>query len=250
MSYTSCAKELAVLKKTEEYAFLKEVDSISLQQSLRHLDQAFQNFFNQPKKGFPRFQSKRNRKNSYSTVCVNQNILLSDGYLKLPKIGQVKVKQHREIPESYVLKSVTVSQSPSGKYHASILFEYENQVLKRRPQTFLGLDFSMNGLYKDSEGNEAEYPKYYRKWEKKLEREQRKLSHMQRGSRNWEKQRIKVARLYEKVANQKKDFLHKRSREIVNAYDCVCIEDLDMKTMARSLHFGKSVHDNGWGTRG
>ncbi|WP_300940004.1 RNA-guided endonuclease TnpB family protein, partial [uncultured Dubosiella sp.] len=199
LSYTFCAKELAVLKKTEEYAFLKEVDSISLQQSLRHLDQAFKNFFNQPKTGFPRFKSKRNRKNSYSTVCVNQNILLSDGCLKLPKIGPVKVKQHREIPESYVLKSVTVSQSPSGKYHASILFEYENQVPERKPQTFLGLDFSMNGLYKDSEGNEAEYPGYHRKSEKKLKREQRKLSHMQKGSRNWEKQRIKVARLYEKV---------------------------------------------------
>ncbi|WP_300921182.1 RNA-guided endonuclease TnpB family protein, partial [uncultured Dubosiella sp.] len=204
LSYTFCAKELAVLKKTEEYAFLKEVDSISLQQSLRHLDQAFKNFFNQPKTGFPRFKSKRNRKNSYSTVCVNQNILLSDGYLKLPKIGQVKVKQHREIPESYVLKSVTVSQSPSGKYHASILFEYENQVPERKPQTFLGLDFSMNGLYKDSEGNEAEYPGYHRKSEKKLKREQRKLSHMQKGSRNWEKQRIKVAKLHEKVANQRK----------------------------------------------
>ena len=247
LRYTFCAKELTVLKKTEEYAFLKEVDSIFLQQSLRHLDQAFQNFFNQTKKGFPKFKSKRNRKNSYSTVCVNQNILLSEGYLKLPKIGQIKVKQHREIHESYVLKSVTVSQSPSGKYHASLLFEYENQVPERKLHTFLGLDFSMNGLYKDSEGNEAEYPKYYRKWEKKLKREQRKLSHMQKGSRNWEKQRIKVARLHEKVANQRKDFLHKRSREIVNTYDCVCIEDLDMKAMARSLHFGKSVHDNGWG---
>ncbi|WP_304407312.1 RNA-guided endonuclease TnpB family protein, partial [uncultured Dubosiella sp.] len=120
LSYTFCAKELTEMKKNDQYAFLKEVDSISLQQSLRHLDQAFQNFFNQPKTGFPRFKSKRNRKNSYSTVCVNQNILLSDGYLKLPKIGQVKVKQHREMPESYVLKSVTVSQSPSGKYHASL----------------------------------------------------------------------------------------------------------------------------------
>ncbi|WP_301203787.1 IS200/IS605 family element RNA-guided endonuclease TnpB [uncultured Dubosiella sp.] len=247
LSYTSCAKELTVLKKTDQYDFLKEVDSISLQQSLRHLDQAFQNFFKRPGTGFPRFKSKRNRKNSYSTVCVNQNILLSDGCLKLPKIGPVKVKQHRKIPASYVLKSVTVSQSPSGKYHASILFEYENQVPERKPHTFLGLDFSMNGLYKDSEGNEAKYPKYHRQAEKKLKREQRKLSHMQKGSRNWEKQRIKVARLHEKVANQRKDFLHKRSREIVNAYDCVCIEDLDMKAMARSLHFGKSVHDNGWG---
>ena len=142
-------------------------------------------------------------------------------YLKLPKIGQVKAKQHRKIPESYVLKSVTVSQSPNGKYHASILFEYENQIPERKPHTFLGLDFSMHGLYKDSEGNEAEYPKYHRQAEKKREREQR----------------IKVAKLYEKVANQRKDFLHKRSREIVNAYDCVCIEDLDMKAMARSVSY-------------
>lgn len=105
----------------------------------------------------------------------------------------------------------------------------------------------MHELYRDSNGNEPQYPRYYRQAEKKLAREQRKLSLMQKGSNNCNKQRVKVAKLHEKVANQRKDFLHKQSRQIVNAYDCVCIEDLDIKAMSQSLHFGKSVSDNGWG---
>ena len=134
VTYTICAKEMAAMKKTEEYGFLKEADSIALQQSLRHLDTAFQNFFKQPKTGFPRFKSKKRNKNSYSTVCINGNITISNGYLKLPKIGQVRLKQHRIIPEEYRLKSVTVSQTPSGKYYASILFEYEDQVQEKELQ--------------------------------------------------------------------------------------------------------------------
>ena len=109
VTYTACAKEMAELKKTEEYAFLKEVDSVSLQQSLRHLDTAFKNFFRQPKTGFPKFKSKKRNKNSYSTVCINGNIAIFHGYLKLPKIGQVRLKQHRPVPDGYKLKSVTVS---------------------------------------------------------------------------------------------------------------------------------------------
>lgn len=247
VTYTACAKEMAELKKTEEYAFLREVDSVSLQQSLRHLDLAFHNFFKQPKVGFPKFKSKKHNKNSYSTVCINGNIALSDGYLKLPKAGQVKLKQHRDILSCYILKSVTISQTPSGKYYASILFEYENQVKEQKPHSFIGLDFSMYGLYKDSNGDEPKYPRYYRQAEKKLKREQRKLSLMQKGSKNRDKQRIKVAKLHEKVANRRKDFLHKQSRQIANAYDCICIEDLNMKTLSQTLNFGKSVSDNGWG---
>ena len=247
VTYTVCAKEMAEMKKTEDYAFLKEVDSVSLQQSLRHLDTAFQNFFKQPKTSFPRFKSKKRNKNSYSTVCINGNITISNGYLKLPKIGQVRLKQHRAIPSEYKLKSVTVSQTPSEKYYVSILFEYNNQVQEQELHKFLGLDFSMHELYKDSNGNEPCYPRYYRQAERKLKREQRKLSLMQKGSKNRAKQRIKVAKLHEKVANQRKDFLHKQSRQITNAYDCVCIEDLDMKAMAQTLNFGKSVADNGWG---
>lgn len=167
--------------------------------------------------------------------------------IKLPKVGLVKMKQHRTIPEKYSLKSVTVSQTPSGKYYASVLFEYENQVQEQELNEFLGLDFSMHELYKDSNGNEPAYPRYYRQAERRLKREQRKLSKMQKGSQNREKQRIKVAKLHEKVVNQRKDFLHKQSRQITNAYDCVCMEDLDMQAMSQALNFGKSVSDNGWG---
>lgn len=243
--YTKCANDLTGLKKEKE--FLKEVDSISLQQALRHLDTAFQNFFKNQKTGFPKFKSKKNHNNSYTTICVNNNIKLENGIVTLPKIGKVKVKQHREIPENYILKSITVSQTPSGNFYVSILFEYENQVQKTEPQKFLGLDFSMHELYVASDGTTANYPRFYRKALERLEREQRKLSKMQKGSSNRSKQRIKVARLHEKVANQRKDFLHKRSRQITNAYDCVCIEDLNMKAMSQAMNFGKSVADNGWG---
>ena len=142
---------------------------------------------------------------------------------------------------------MTISQTPSGKYYASVLFEYENQIQEQELHDFLGLDFSMHGLYKDSNGNEPAYPEYYRQAEERLKREQRKLSLMQKGSKNRSKQRIKVANLHEKVANQRKDFLHKQSRQIANAYDCVCIENLDMKAMSQSLNFGKSIADDGWG---
>lgn len=246
-SYVQCANDMTLLKKTKEFAFLKEVDSIALQQSLRHLDIAFQNFFKRPIVGFPKFKSKKLNKKSYSTVKNGENISISNGYIKIPKVGYVKIKQHRIIPDSYKLKSVTISQNPSGKYYVSVLFEYENQVQEKELHNFLGLDFSMHELYKDSNGLEPNYPRYYRKSEQKLKREQRKLSLMQKGSKNRDKQRRKVAILHEKVANQRKDFLHKQSRQITNAYDCVCIEDLDMKAMSQALNFGKSVSDNGWG---
>lgn len=231
----------------KEFDWLKEVDSLALVNAQNNLQAAYNNFFRSPKVGFPKFKSKKSNHRSYTTNCVNGNIKLENGYLTLPKVGKIKVKQHRNIPLGYKLKSVTVSQAPSGKYYASILFEYESQVQQIKPKTFLGLDFSMPELYKDSNGNEPKFPHYYRQAEKRLKREQRKLSLMQRGSKNREKQRIKVAKLHEKVANQRKDFLHKQSRQIANAYDCVCIEDLDMKAMSQALNFGKSVSDNGWG---
>ena len=105
----------------------------------------------------------------------------------------------------------------------------------------------MPELYTDSNGNEPQYPRYYRQAEKKLKREQRKLSKIQKGSKNRKKQRQRVAKIHTKVANQCKDFLHKQSRQIANTYDCVCIEDLNMKAMSQALNFGKSVSDNGWG---
>jgi len=231
----------------KEFEWLKEVDSLALSNAQMNLQSAYNNFFKNPKTRFPKFKSKKSNRRSYTTNCVNRNIKLVDGYLTLPKVGKVKVKQHRNVPDDYKLKSVTVSQTPSRKYYASILFEYENQIQEQKPKTFLGLDYSMHELYKDSNGNEPSYPRYYRQAEKKLAKEQRKLSKMQKGSNNRNKQRLKVAKLHEKVANQRKDFLHKQSRQIANAYDCVCIESLDMKALSQSLHFGKSVFDNGWG---
>ena len=230
-----------------EFPWLKEVDSLALANAQINLQTAYNNFFRSPKIGFPKFKSKKSNHRSYTTNCINRNISIENGYIKLPKVGSIKMKQHRQIPSDYKLKSVTVSQTPSGKHYASILFEYENQVQEKIPQIFLGLDFSMHELYKDSNGNEPAYPRYYRQADKKLAREQRKLSKMQKDSNNRAKQRIKVAKLHEKVSNQRKNFLHKQSRQIVGAYDCVCIEDLDMKAMAQSLNFGKSVSDNGWG---
>lgn len=231
----------------KEFEWLKEVDSLALANAQMNLQTAYNNFFRSPKVGFPKFKSKKSNRRSYTTNCVNGNIVVENGCLKLPKIGFVKLKQHRFIPTDHKLKSVTVSQTPSGKYYASVLFEYENQVQEQDLHNFLGLDFSMHELYKDSNGNEPAYPRYYRRAEKKLKREQRKLSLMQKGSKNRDKQRIRVAKLHEKVANQRKDFLHKQSRQIVSAYDCVCIENLDMKAMSQALNFGKSVSDNGWG---
>lgn len=212
-----------------------------------NLQTAYNHFFRSLKVGFPKFKSKHRNRNSYTTNNQKGSIGIEKGCLKVPKIGLIKLKQHRIIPSDYKIKSATISQTPSGNYYASILFEYENQIQKTELQNFLGLDFCMHELYKDSNGKEPRYPRYYRQAEKKLKREQRKHSKMQKGSKNGKKQRIKVAKLHEKVANQRNDFLHKQSKQIANAYDCVCIENLDMKAMSQALHFGKSVSDNGWG---
>ncbi len=230
-----------------EFEWLKEVDSLALANAQMNLQDAYNNFFRDKKVGFPKFKSKKGSKRRYTTNCVNGNIVVRDGMIKLPKLGFVKMKQHRDIPDSYKLKAVTVSQNTGGKYFASILFEYEEEITGKELESFLGLDFSMKELYVDSNGNCPQFSRYYRLSEKKLKREQRKLSKMVKGSKNREKQRIRISKLYEKVANQRKDFLHKQSRQIANVYDCVCIESLNMQAMSQSLNFGKSVSDNGWG---
>jgi len=248
LSYTKCAADLVDLKK--EKPFLKEVDSIALQQALRHLDTAFQNFFRDKSKGYPKFKSKKNHHYSYSTVCVNNNIKLENSVLTLPKIGKIRIKQHRSIPEGYTLKSATISRTPTGKYFASILFEYEVSIQPAELVNIIGLDFSMHNLFVSSEEEfqvDEQFLHYYRKALDKLAREQRILSHRKRGSKRYDKQRKRVALLHEKIANQRKDYLHKLSRQITNAYDLICVEDLNMQGMSQALNFGKSVADNAWG---
>ena len=248
LSYTKCAAELVSLKK--ENPFLKEVDSIALQQSLRHLDTAFQNFFRDKKIGYPKFKSKKNHHYSYSSVCVNNNIRLENGVLVLPIIGKIRIKQHRAIPENHILKSVTISQTPSGKYYASILYDCEIEIKTAELTKAIGLDFSMRDLFVSSEDDiqvDEQFLHHYRRSQAKLAEEQRILSHRQKSSNRYYKQRRKVAVLHEKISNQRKDYLHKVSRQIANAYDIVCVEDLNMQDMSQTLNFGKSVADNGWG---
>ena len=240
-----------MLRKTpagykDEDEWLRAVDSLALCNAELNLNTAFRKFFKEKGVGFPKYKSKKNSRMTYTTNLVNGNIRLEGGYLVLPKVKAVKIKRHREIPEGYRLKSVTVSKTPSGKYFASIVFEYEQEIAPVEPKVFLGLDFSMKELFVSSDGNSAEYPRYYRQALDRLKREQRKLSLCQKGSNNRNKQRLKVARLHEKVVNQRKDFLHKRSRQIANAADAVCLEDLNMKAMGRALNFGKSVSDNAY----
>lgn len=230
-----------------EFEWLKEVDSLALANAQLNLNKAYKNFFRDKSIGFPKFKSKKSNHRSYTTNSVNGNIKLVDGYLTLPKLKAVKIKQHRTVPDDYKLKSVTVSQTPTGKYYASILCEYACHIEPVVPDSFLGLDYSMKELFVSSDGVSAEYPRYYRQALVKLKKEQKKLSKCQKGSKNRNKQRIKVAKLHEKVANQRKDFLHKQSKQITNAVDVVCIEDLNMKGLSQALNFGKSVSDNGFG---
>ncbi|MDY0322950.1 MAG: RNA-guided endonuclease TnpB family protein [Candidatus Carbobacillus sp.] len=232
-------------KYKKEFPWLKEVDSLALANVQLNLQKAYQNFFS-GRAEFPKFKSRK-AKQSYTTNMVNGNIKLSDGYIKLPKLTWVKFKQHREIPAYHIIKACTITKTKTGKYYISILTEYEHQPVSKEVQTVVGLDFSMNTLYVDSEGKRANYPRFYRKALETLAKEQRILSRRKKGSNRWHKQRLKVAKLHEKIVNQRKDFLHKASHKLAKLYDCVVIEDLNMKGMSQALHFGQSVHDNGWG---
>lgn len=233
----------------KEYEWLKEVDSLALANAQMNLQTAYNNFFRDTKIGFPKFKSKHKDRKSYTTNYVNGNIQIQGKQIKLPKLGLVNVKFHRQIPKDNTIKSCTISHTPTGKYYISILVEYEEEVtpITINTDNVIGLDMDMKNLFTDSQGNRAEYPRYYRQMQDKLAKEQRRLSKCVRGSNNYHKQKLKVAKLHEKVANQRKDFLHKLSNQIANDYDAVCIENLNMKAMSQCLHLGKSVADNGWG---
>ena len=230
-----------------EFPFLKEVDSLALANTQLNLDKAYKNFFRDKAFGFPKWKSRKNNLKSYTTNYVNGNISLEGNHIKLPKVGKVRIKAHRSIPKDYKLKSVTVSQSASGKYYVSILYEYDKYIVEKEIQSSVGLDFSMSELYISSEGNKPQYPGFYRLAQKKLARMQRALSKMEKGSNNYYKQKGKIASYHEYVANCRKDFLHKESKQIANAFDMVAVENLNMKGMSQALNFGKSVSDNGWG---
>ena len=249
----------------KEYEWLKEVDSLALANVQLHLEKAYQRFFDSSANRYPRYKSKHDSSQSYTTNVVNGNIRIEGNRIRLPKVGMVKIRLHRKAPEEWRLKSVTVRMEASGEYYASLLYEEnspkravpaaldresENQAFQgkdHRDTRILGIDYAMHGLAVFSDGTRADYPGYYRKGQEKLAREQRRLSRCRKGSRNYEKQRRKAAKCHRKVRNQRKDFQHKLSRKIADRYDAVAVEDINMKGMSRSLHFGKSVMDNGYG---
>ena len=217
-----------------------EVDSLALANVQLHLEKAYKNFFRDPKTGFPRFKSKHHSRNSYTTNVVNGNILVESKKIRLPKLKWIAMKKHREPAEGLRLRSVTVSMEPSGKYFASLLYEgyrCENQAAVSDYSTakILGIDYAMQGMAVFSEKIETEEAGFFRKNEKRLAREQRKLSRCVRGSHNYELQKKKVARCHEKIRNQRRDHLHKLSRKIADSYDAVVVEDIDMKAMGRSV---------------
>lgn len=235
-------------KYKDEFLWLKEVDSLALANAQLNLQSAYNKFFREHK-GFPKFKSKKHPIQSYTTNNQGGNIRIKDNKIKLPKIGWVRCKVHRQIAENEIIKSCTISRTPTGKYYVSILVEYDKEIqpIQVDKNNILGLDMDMKNLYTDSQGIKAEYPRFYRKMLDKLVVEECKLSRCKLGSNNRNKQRIKVAKLHEKVANQRKDFLHKLSKQLADNYDAVVIEDLNMQGMSQTLNLGKSVADNGWG---
>ena len=240
----------------DSFTYLKDVDSSALANVQINLQRAYTNFFKNKKFGFPKFKSKKKSKKSYTTNNTNNNIELFKDGIKLPKAGFVKAEVHRFPEAVWKLKSVTVSKSSDGKYYASILFEFEKEItpVSKYSDKAIGLDYKSDGLYKDTNDEVCNMPHFFRKAQKKLAKEQRKLSRKignrknEDKSNNWYKQQLKVNKIYAHTANQRKDFLHKKSAEIANQYDIVCVEDLDMKSLSnKKFKNGKATMDNGYG---
>ena len=239
----------AQYKKLDEYKYLKEVDSLALSNVQLHLQTSYKNFFRDKKTGFPKFKSAKHSRKTYTTNNQNGTVSIIGNGIKLPKIGIVKAKIHRQPITDWKIKSATISQDNDGKFYASVLFEFD-KVINQVPVSdkVIGLDYKSDGLYSDSNGNVCSSPKYYRRSQKKLARLQRQLCRKEKGSNNSNKARLKVARLHKHTANQRLDFLHKKSTEITNQYDVVCVETLDMRNMSnKGFGNGKATLDNGYG---
>jgi len=238
----------------ETFPYLKDVDSIALQQTVIHLYEAYMGFFRHIAK-FPKFKKK---KDDYSyTTMNNYNVIrFIEDDIQIPKVGRVKVRCHRRIPKSFKFAKVNVSRR--GKYYYVSLsgeeeyFDYGEYIKEKLdPNNSIGLDFSMKHLFVDSNGNHLDMPTYYQDSLTKLAKEQRKLSHMKKDSSHYQKQLMRIKNLHEHIANQRKDFLHKASRKLANTYDYVFVENLDLKEMSErrdKLKLGISIFDLGYWT--
>ena len=252
LTYNSCSAMLPQMKKNEATSWLKEVDSIALQSSVKNLSDSFSRFFKKQNRR-PQFKSKKNPVQSYTTKNVNKSITIIENIIKLPKLGQVKFAKSRELNGRIL--NATIRKNPSGKFFVSILCEEEVPEL---PETGLeiGIDLGITDFAILSNGQKIDNNRFTSKMEKTLKREQRKLSRRALNAKkagkelfeakNYQKQKQKVARLHEKVINQRTDFLNKLSTEIVKNHDSICIEDLNTKGMLRNHKLAKSISDVSW----
>lgn len=231
-----------VLKK--EYKWLREVDKFALANSVYNMDSAYQKFFKEYT-GYPKFKSKKNNRKSYKTSFSNNNIEVSfeKNKIKLPKIKWIKAKLHRDFVGQ--IKSATISQSPSGKYFVSILVETEHTPMEST-EGMVGIDLGIKDLLITSDGKKFTNNRITKKYEDKLAKEQRKLSHKVKGSKNWNKQRIKVARIHEKIHNTRIDNLHKISHKLIRENQLIVSEDLAISNMVKNHNLAKAITDCGW----
>jgi len=240
LTYNSCSYQLTQLKK--ELVWLKEVDSIALQSSLKNLADAYSCFFKK-QNDKPRFKSKKNPVQSYTTKYTNGNIAVLDQHIKLPKLGLVRFAKSREVKGRIL--SATIRRNPSGKYFVSILVETDVQALPKTGSV-VGIDVGLKEFAILSDGTKYENPKWFRKLEEQLAKAQRILSRRKKGSSNWNKQRIKVARIHEKIANARNDYLHKISAEIVKNHDIIGVEDLQVSNMLKNHTLAKAISEVSW----
>ena len=232
-----------ILKK--EYPWLKEVDKFALDNIVINLDSAYQKFFTEHN-GFPKFKSKKISKQSYKTNYTNGNIQIDfdNCKIKLPKLKWIKVRGIRKFEGK--IKSATISQTPSGKYYCSVLVEQKNYKPLTRTNCNIGIDLGIKDFAITSDGDKISNPKYLSKSEKKLAKLQRQLSRKSKGSNNRNKARIKLARAWNSITNQRIDFLQKLSTELIHRYDIICLEDLNVAGMVRNHKLAKSISDCSW----
>ena len=239
-NYNAQAKTLTELKKQEVTAWLKEVNAQSLQFALKCLDVSYTNFFKKRAK-FPNFKSKRTR----SSFTIPQATHLTNDRLFIPKFREgIKCRVHREIKGK--IGKVTISKTPSGKYFASVCTEEEYAPTIEKSGKAVGLDLGLKDFLTTSDGEKFKNNRYTKKYERRLATAQKHLSRKKKGSRGHESQRLKVARLYEKISNSRADYLHKCAIGLVRRYDIICIEDLNVKGMVRNHKLSKSISDASW----
>lgn len=231
------------------HTWLKEVDKFAITNAIYHLENGYQRMFKHLGK-CPKYKSKHKSKKSYTTNFTNGNIDIGDNYIKLPKVGKVKASVNVNV-SCFTIKSATITQNRDDTYQVSILIEYyedDVQSLNIAEDNTIGLDYKSDGLYVDSNGVSCSMPHYYRESANKLAKSQRKLKHKTIGSKNYNKQQKKIAKIHRHIANQRKDYLHKKSTAIAKQYACVCVENLNMRAMSnKGFGNGKATLDNGYG---